>query len=243
MSRRLVLLLGLLTSVAAHAEDTSRWQFNITPYVWFAGLHTTFQRTIVPGSPPLQGQSDVANLLPDAEHLPPMIAGEVRYGRFGLGIDFTALDANFGFSLRTPPSLSGNADTDNGQVTIITSYRAMDTDQQNLDIGVGARVWSVHSTLTLGSLSTESTTKWADALVAVRYHVDLPANFGLTFYGDLGGLGSKLTYQIIGTVDYAPKDWLTLRAGYRDLFFDYRSSPLTRSATLHGPIIAATLRF
>jgi hypothetical protein len=244
MSRRLLLLLGFLTTVAAaHAEDTSQWQFNVTPYVWFAGLHTTFQRTIVPGLPPLQGQSDVANLLPDAEHLPAMIAGEVRYGRFGLGIDFTAIDANFGFSLRTPPFLAGNADTDNYQTTVVASYRVMQTDQQSLDLGFGGRIWSVHSTLTSGRLSTESTTKWADALVAVRHHIDLLADFGLTFYGDFGGIGSKLTYQLVGTVDYAPATWLTLRAGYRDLFFDYRSSDLTRSATLHGPVIAATFRF
>jgi opacity protein-like surface antigen len=237
------LLLGLLTSVAAHAEDTSQWQFNVTPYVWFGGVHSTFSRTVVPGRPPLEGQSDVGSLLPYAEHLPAMIAGEVHYGRFGLGIDLTLIDANFGFSQRTPPALSGNADTDNGQVTIITSYRAVETEQQQIDIGVGARIWSVHSTLTLGRLSTESTTKWADALVALSYHIDLPANFGLTFYGDIGGIGSKLTYQLMGTVDYAPTNWLTLRAGYRDLFFDYRSSTLTRSATLHGPIIAATFRF
>jgi hypothetical protein len=172
-----------------------------------------------------------------------MIAGEVRYGRFGLGVDVTVLDADFGFSLRTPPFLAGLADTDNGQVTVIASYRAVETDQQYLDVGVGARYWSIHSTLTLGRVSTESTVKWADALVSVRYHFDLPANFGLTFYGDLGGIGSKLTYQVMGTVDYAPTNWLVLRAGYRDLFFDYRSPTLNRNATLYGPIIAATFRF
>jgi hypothetical protein len=243
MNRRLPLLLGLTTSVAASAEDKPQWQYSITPYVWFGGVHSTFSRTVAPGRPPLEGQSNVGSLLPHAEHLPAMIAGEVRYGKFGLGINLTLLDANFGFSQRTPPFLSGNADTDTGQVTIITSYRAVDANQHHLDIGVGARIWSVHSTLTLGRLWTESTTKWADALVALRYHIDLPGNFGLTFYGDLGGIGSKLTYQLLGTVDYAPTKGLTLRAGYRHLFSDYRSSTLTRNATLHGPIIAATFGF
>jgi hypothetical protein len=119
------------------------------------------------------------------------------------------------------------------------------TDQQHVDIGVGARIWSVHSTLTLGRLSSESRTRWTDPLLAVRYHLNLPANFGLTLYGDIGGLniGSKLTYEIAATVDFTLTKWMVLRAGYRYAFFDYRSSNLTRSATLNGPIIGTTFRF
>jgi len=241
----IVVFLDLLASVAAHAEDASHWQFNITPYVWFGGLHSTFSRALAPGVPPLQGKSDVPVLLPYAEHLPAMIAGEVRYGRFGLGIDFNALDANFGFSLRTPPFLAGNADTDNFQTTVIASYRVVQADQQHVDIGVGARIWSVHSTLTLGRLSSESKTRWTDPLLAVRYHLNLPENFGLTLYGDIGGvhIGSALTYEIAATVDFALTNWMVQRAGYRYAFFDYRSSNLNRSATLNGPIIGTTFRF
>src|SRR3569833_1183571 len=87
---------------AAHA-DPSNWEFNITPYLWLGGIHSTYEKVAPPGPPPLGGETHVGNILPYLIRVPVMGVGEVRYGRFGLTADFVALSANFGTALRTPP--------------------------------------------------------------------------------------------------------------------------------------------
>jgi hypothetical protein len=49
----------------------------------------------------------------------------------------------------------------------------------------------------------------------------------------------------LGTIDYTTNSWLTLRAGYRALSFNYQESIPNRGfdVQLRGPIIAGTIRF
>ena len=57
---------------------------------------------------------------------------------------------------------------------------------------------------------------------------------GLTAYVDVGGfgVGAHRDWQLLGTIDYAPKPWLDLQLGYRTVNFNY-----TRAA---GSIWAST---
>lgn len=63
--------------------------------------------------------------------------------------------------------------------------------------------------------------------------------------GDIGGLGvgSRLTWQALGSVNYAWNEKLTLKAGYRALHVDYRNGGFSYDVTQHGPAVAATYRF
>jgi hypothetical protein len=101
-----------------------------------------------------------------------------------------------------------------------------------------------HSGL-LPGFSKSKAVSWADPIIAARYHIDVSKKFGFTVYGDVGGFGlaSQLTWQALGTVDYRPIDWLTIRAGYRHLFFDYQLPDLRLNLGLSGPILGATFRF
>jgi len=66
----------------------------------------------------------------------------------------------------------------------------------------------------------------------------------LTLAGDVGGLsvGSRLTWQALGSVNYAWSESLTLKAGYRALHVDYRNSGFLYDVAQHGPAVAATYR-
>ena len=57
------------------------------------------------------------------------------------------------------------------------------------------------------------------------------------------GVGSRATWQLLGTVNYRLADQLTLSAGYRKLSVDYRSGGTRFDMRLGGPIIGATLEF
>jgi hypothetical protein len=70
---------------------------------------------------------------------------------------------------------------------------------------------------------------------------------GATTYGDGGGfgLGAHTDWQVIGTLDYALNSWISLRAGYRSLNFNYSSDIGSVGFNVHmrGPIFAGTFRF
>ena len=57
--------------------------------------------------------------------------------------------------------------------------------------------------------------------------------------------GAHTDWQAMGTVDYALNSWITLRAGYRSLNFNYSASDSNLSFNVHmrGPIFAGTFRF
>ena len=50
---------------------------------------------------------------------------------------------------------------------------------------------------------------------------------------------------MLGTIDYQPKPWATMRIGYRSLNFDYTAEGGGIGFNVHmkGPILAATFRF
>jgi len=97
----------------------------------------------------------------------------------------------------------------------------------------------------LPSINVTSGTSWADPLIGLRYHRDLGNGFGATAYGDIGGfgLGAHLDWQLLGTIDYALKDWVDLHGGFRSLNFNYSLPRSNLNVNMYGPIIAATLRF
>jgi len=91
----------------------------------------------------------------------------------------------------------------------------------------------------LPAASVSRTAGWGDPLLAGRYHRELGNGFGLMAYGDLGGfgIGAHSDWQLIGTLDYAPTPWLTLRTGYRSLNFNYQSNDSNLGFNVHmrGP--------
>ena len=66
---------------------------------------------------------------------------------------------------------------------------------------------------------------WADPILGARLGVKLGGPWSVTVAGDVGGfgVGSRLTWQGLGSVNYAWSESLTLKAGYRALHVDYRS--------------------
>lgn len=240
---RYAFLLCCLLAGNAHA-DPSNWEFNITPYLWLGGIHSTYDKVAPPGPPPLSGETHVGSILPYLSKFPVMGAGEVRYGRIGLNIDFFALSANFGTALRTPPFLAGQTKVTDIQSSVVLSYRVIKDDDQVLDLGVGARGWSIDTKLKFVPATLKNHSAFVDPLIAFRYHHALPARFGVTIIGQLGGgTNARLSYQVVGTLDYEASKWLILHGGYRHSYFDYRGTPIQFNATLSGPLIAATFRF
>ena len=73
------------------------------------------------------------------------------------------------------------------------------------------------------SVDGSVTKNWLDPVIAARLGVPLGGKWGLSLYGDVGGIifGSDLTWQGVATVDYQISHKMSLGAGWRYLKVDY----------------------
>lgn len=222
------------------------------PYFWMAGLNMAI-------TTPLARASQVnisigpGEMVGDLNNVPFMGAAELRDGPFGILADAMHVPLGVPITTRNIFFSGGNTGVVMSQVTGDFLYRVLDQPSQTIDAGLGFRFWDVSTDTILNGIgfvptvSVSRSGSWADPLIAARYHRALGNGFGLTAYGDVGGFGiaAHADWQISGTLDYALKPWLDLRAGYRSLNVNYQASgsPLGFNAHLKGPLIGATLRF
>lgn len=254
MSSRLAALalasaFALPLAPAARAEEPGL-NFALSPYLWIAGISgtvtTPFQRV-----PDKSVEADFGDTLSNLSGFAFMGTAEVRHGRFGLLGDFMTLTVDA--DIKTPRDQlfaggSGKVTATNG--TVLGLFRVIADGPHALDVGLGVRPWSVTTKLTLnGGLLPGRTVKpsasWTDPVLALRYAARISGHWGATLYGDVGGFGagSELTWQLMGTVDYAITDSITMRLGYRHMQVEHRNRGTETDIGLSGPIIASTFRF
>ena len=226
-------------------------QVAITPYLWLPGLDMTI-------TTPLQRASEIdisagaAELLGDLSGIPVPATVEIRAGPLSILGDIFHIPLGVGVTTRNIFFNGGTSSITENIGTAVFLYHAVEQPLQSIDAGAGFRSWGVSTVTTLnpGILPGTSVTAsggWTDPLIAARYHRDFGNGFGLTAYGDLGGfdLNAHYDWQIIGSLDYAWKPWVSLHLGYRSLNVTYQAtnSPIGFNVHMKGPILAATFRF
>jgi hypothetical protein len=98
-----------------------------------------------------------------------------------------------------------------------------------------------------GSVSV--TKHWIDPFVGARLLFNLPKNFMVVFRTDVGGfgVGSDISWNLVGMVGYSISRVISLWAGYRALYVDMESGSGTDEfkldAWMYGPAIAMGFRF
>lgn len=224
-------------------------QVIVTPYLWLAGINTAIS-TPLARAPTVDTSVGAFQLLGHLNAVPFMGSVELRDGPFSLLGDVLHVPLGANVTTRNIFYHGGNASLTTNIGTALFLWHAVDSPVQSLDTGLGFRAWGVSSGLTLNGrlLPTANATRtadWADPLVAARYHRELGDGFGLTAYGDVGGFGvaAHVDWQVVGTLDYALKQWATLRLGYRSLNVTASGSTLGYNVHMKGPVIAADFRF
>ncbi|SEB83702.1 hypothetical protein SAMN05443249_1275 [Beijerinckia sp. 28-YEA-48] len=222
--------------------------FSITSYIWATaidGKSATF--------PPLPAADinlrfrDVLRELNGAL----MGSAEMRVDRWSFLVDGQFSQVTSGGNLPGPffSSLKVRSQTTTIQGSVL--YRVYEGAAVSLDAGGGVRFWNLNNRLEilpgLANLRIDhrESQTWADPIVGARLGIKLSGPWSLTLAGDVGGfsVGSRLSWQGLGSVNYAWSDNLTLKAGYRALHVDYRRGGFSYDVTQHGPAVAATYRF
>ena len=98
-------------------------------------------------------------------------------------------------------------------------------------------------------IDAERDVHWIEPFVGGRLLLTLSPQVALAVRGDAGGfgVGSELTWNVVGTLEYTLAHCCTLTAGYRAMSIDYDqgsgASRFKLDVNLHGPTVGVVFHF
>lgn len=234
---------GASAGEADQAVDDKKWKFYTLGYVWLA---TAKGKTDVIGPlQPVDLDLSLGDVI-DGFKFIFMGAAEARKDRFVIlgDLSFVHLDADQGIGIRDPDFLEAELDSRTAEITLLGGYRVINESNGTLDLLAGGRMNWFKTTLQLEgpNRSAEGSVKedWLDPLIGARAKFPIGGKWGLSLYGDVGGVifGSDITWQGLATVDYQISRKMNLGVGWRHWKVDYDHGDFLYNVRQTGPIIA-----
>jgi hypothetical protein len=116
-----------------------------------------------------------------------------------------------------------------------------------MDVLGGVRYWHLTADLNFdaGLLSARSATgskDWADAVIGMRGRAAISRKAFVLGKADVGGGGSKFTYQLFGGAGFKVGERMSLIGGYRHLRVNYDRDNFLFDGSLAGPILGLSFR-
>ncbi|MFN3582015.1 MAG: hypothetical protein ACK4VV_16255 [Pseudomonas sp.] len=244
MQVRLLILAAIVayTPVVFGAPASSDWRYQLTPYIWMPSVAGDIRPTS--SSPTFSSSmsfSDVWNDLDGAFFL----NATARRDRFVIFGDLTYADLSDSASLLPGVKIKGNVRQT--AATALAGYQVVDEPTYSVDLMGGARFWRTRAEVEvpLLGLKDSETERWTDPIVAARLRSEFTPRWSSIVYADVGGfgVGSRSTWQFVGSVNYHLEQSVHLSAGYRHLEVDYRDGGMRLDVKLSGPLLGATWQF
>lgn len=265
----LVALCGL--PVVAAAQDSDKWQFQVTPYLWLPTIGGDVNHEPPPGGggsggPGVEvGPTDWLDLLNGAA----LLNGSMRKGRFSISADFVWLSmesdkdqvksVSDGTVVDVSANLSTETDLNGVTWTLVGGYTLWEEDKSIVDLIAGVRYFdldittnwnlSVDITGPGGGVvlpaqgSIESNTELWNGLVGVHGQFGIgEGKWSVPYYLDVGTGDSDLTWQAMAGFAYSYQ-WGDLMLVYRHLYFDEGGDGLMEDFSFTGPAFGARFRF
>ena len=244
-----VILLALLSGpdvfgqVAPTAASSEGWQMRLTPYLWGSGF---------------EGRVGIGDRTADVDASFGDIFRELNFGFMGTfeasRNRFIALGDVMYLNLSDKHGTPGPlySDVDGIQKSLIfepaAGYRVAGSDAAFIDVLGGIRFWRAKGELkfqsgVLPEIEVIRSRSWVDGVFALRGKARLSDRWHVSGYGDIGGGGSNLTYQILGVAGAEVGKRYALVFGYRDLNVAYNKDQFLFDAGMRGPIFGFTIKF
>jgi len=244
-----VVLAGLacLPAAAQVADaDNAGWALEFTPYLWAS----VSPLRVDVGARPSNGVNVPVSVFSTSLDFALMGTLEARKGRWGALVDAQYVKLGVtGSQAATAPTPFSNLDISYSQQiwTFAGSYRLSD-GPFTVDLLGGARYLyaktdtEFSTAFVPATLGQERNKGWWDGIVGARVLVPMGANWALLGYLDVGGGGSKLSYQAIVGANYAYSPQTAFKFGYRYFSFERDDAPVIK-ASLGGPYAGVGFRF
>jgi opacity protein-like surface antigen len=253
-----LLLMFCFVNYAA-AQETDKWQYEATLYLWLPSIDGDLKYTLPGGGGTLP--IDASEVL-DSLDMTFMVAFEARYNKLSFATDFIYLDLSNSKNTVIPigpvaVDVNAGLSIKGWTVTGIVGYDMVQTDRVRLAVIGGVRYFTLDADLDINrsldlpsppfSPSTkshhfsESTDLW-DGIVGVRGSIMLNEHWYLPYYADIGTGDSDLTWQLFGGIGYM-FNWGDIKLGYRYLKYDQDDDKFFQNFTFDGFLLGVGFRF
>jgi len=248
--------LALGAGAAATAQTTTAqtggWQFELTPYIWAAGMKGDVQSGPLPKISVDVSFSDILDVLDFGL----MGAFEARKGRWGMLFDaiYMKLEMDGTASSTGPGGLTVNAKLEMKQTLLAAAamYRAVE-GRSPVDVVGGLRYVKIEASADIngslfgqtGTVSRSGKEDWVDPYIGVRIQHPVSDRWTLVGYADIGGfgVGSDFTWQAIAGVNYDFSKSVSAKLGYRYLGVDYDKGGFLYDMDSYGAYLGVGIRF
>jgi opacity protein-like surface antigen len=243
-------------ATAPEGGDTKSWQFEITPYLFAAGMSGKTGKNLVTADVEMSFDDILNNL--DSGF---MVLFEARKEpwTFGFeGVYFRLKDEK----VRSWAGPLGNSSTGAMEATMTeqlyqlsAGYRVAD-DRVKVDVIGAARATLLDTRMNLiittgapllpdGGRSMSISQNWWDPVVGVRVLLPIAKEWTAIGYADIGGfgVGSDLTYQFLAGVNWQFSKSVSAKLGYRSLYQDYEHNGFVWDMSSNGFYLGAGFKF
>jgi len=225
------------TPAASDGEGTKNWEFSLAPmYLWAVSIK---------GDLKVKGQ-DVDLDVPFSEIFDDL-NGALTVHFEGVHKQDWGFMTDLNYIVLNPDD--GSTDIEYTQILyeLAAFYRLIE-DGVVIDGFGGMRYSSMDIEIEPSSASDFDQRKdWIDPFVGLRWKWPLGEKWALRLRGDVGGfsVGSRLTMNAVGLVDFKPWKHLGFFGGYRALYQDYSTGSgrhrFSYDATMHGPALGLNI--
>ena len=252
----------------AHADESlsplpkiaDEWRFEVTPYLWGAGISSTlFYNDRYLNTAKLSTSNVLGDLKSGG-----MISAEAHYGNWGMLGDIVSATlqttSNINVTEQTrvagavPVHAANKVTMQQNIITGAATYTVLNNQNIYLDGLVGVRGIMATATVSLdlsafgqsrGAVDSISVST-ADPIVGFkgRYRI-ADSTWYVPFYADIGGGGgtTNMTWQGVLGVGKTFEKWVDVSLAYRTMYYDMKGDGLLQKTTFKGPQLAATFKF
>lgn len=231
------------TNSPSAADD--KWQFVFSPYFWMAGLHGTTggpNRTVQVD----ESFADIFGSLKFAF----MGVFEAHKNKWAIQTDVEFVSLEDDKATPGPLFSSANAKIKTFVFTPEVGYRIYDDPDKGSFVQVlgGTRIWHISTDLNFGAgvlpaVEIKGSRSWVDGVVGLRGKAALSEKFFVMGRFDVGGGGSKFTYQVFGGLGYNVNKKIALVGGYRALDVNYDKNNFLYDTNQRGLIMGIGFKF
>ena len=232
-------------TTSPQAASSETWQFQFSPYFWLASLHGTAGV----GNQTAQVDESFSDIFHSLDFAL-MGVFEARKGKLVVLTDLEYVAVSDDKATPGPLFSNVNAKFKTFIFDPEVGYRVYDDPAKGafVDVLGGIRVWHVSTELNFGAgilpaTQVQGSRNWVDAIVGLRGKAAVSEKLFVTGKFDLGGGGSKFTYQLFGGGGYNINQKVALIFGYRVLDVNYDKNNFIYDMNQRGPIVGLGFKF
>ena len=242
------------STMAEDNDDKDAWQFEITPYLFAAGMNGTL------GARGVESDLDMSfNDIWDRLDKAFMMLLTAKKGDWIFAFDGMYIDladekaSTWQGLLGNSNSAQLNIDATQQIYTPSLGYRVLDNTTK-LDVLGSVRYTSVDTSLKLalttgadllpdGSRSASRKESWWDVAIGARVLAPFANNWAFVGYADIGAGGTDLTYQLLAGLNWQFSKMFSAKLGYRYFYQDYSKDDFKWDMTTSGVYAGLGIRF